>query len=59
MTYGELREVLHNLTEEQLGCDVTVELGITDEFYVAELRISGSENDVLDEDHPVIYVEDA
>lgn len=56
MTYKELLEKLNKLTEEQLNCDVTVEIMIENECYPAELRICGKTHDSLDEDHPVIYV---
>jgi len=59
MTYLDLLQALNNLTDEQLNCMVTVELGITDECYGADLRICDSEHGVLDENHPVIYAEDA
>lgn len=57
MTYRELFEKLGTLTESQLNCDLTVELGPEDECYPAELRIAGSEHDSLDENHPIIFVE--
>lgn len=56
MTYKDLLEKLQGLSESQLNCNITVELGPEDEFYPAEFRISGDENDVLDPDHPVIFV---
>jgi len=59
MTYYELLKRLSHLNDEQLGADVTVELGLTDECYAAEFRICDVGHDSLDEDHPVIYAEDA
>ncbi len=59
MKYNELLRCLNNLTEEQLQCDVTVELAMdhgSNECYPAELKICGFEHGVLDEDHPVIFV---
>lgn len=57
MTYRDLLAELSRMTDEQLSCDLTVELAIEDECIPAELRICGPNHDVLDEDHPVIYVE--
>ena len=59
MTYWDLLRALSKLTDEQLECTVTVELGITDECYAAKLRVCDSEHGVLDVNHPVIYAEDA
>lgn len=56
MTYKELLKRLSTLTPEQLNCDVTVELEVQDECYPAELRICGPDHELLDEDHPVIFV---
>lgn len=57
MTYRKLREALNDLTEEQLDCDVTVEAALSDECSSAEFRVCDEEHDILDEDHPVIYVQ--
>ena len=59
MTYRELLNALHELDDSQLDCTCTVEFGISDEYFAAELRICDIEHDVLDENHPVIYVPDA
>lgn len=63
MTYRELLAELQGLDDDQLDSDVTVELGLEDECYPAELRICDTDhfahNGSLDEFHPVIYVEDA
>ena len=58
MTYRELLEGLKQLTSEQLECDLTVELGLSDECCLGELRIADCEHD-LGEWHPVIYVPNA
>ena len=55
MTYRELRELLHDATEEQLDCDLTVELGTSEECFAAEYKIYYG--DILDSGHPTIYVE--
>jgi hypothetical protein len=59
MKYRELLESLKQLTSEQLECDLTVELGLSDECCLGELRIADCEHDLLDEWHPVIYVPNA
>ena len=56
MTYGELAERLIDLTPEQLNTVVTVEVCHESECYPAELRITDTEHDILDENHPVIYI---
>jgi len=58
MTYRQLIEELKKLDDYQLGCDLTVELNIEDECLPAELRICGPNHDVLDKNHPVIFVKD-
>ena len=55
MTYRELLQSLTNLTNEQLDCDVTIELEFEDECFPAELRICGDTHDLLAEGHPVIF----
>ena len=55
MTYRELIEQLEKLTEEQLGCTVTVEHLYDQEYYPADFDIV-VESDVLDEDHPIITI---
>lgn len=55
ITYRDLLKELMELSDEQLECDVTVENGIENECFAAELRICAEEHDSLDEDHPVIY----
>lgn len=56
MTYRQLIERLQCLHPSQLECDVTVRIDGEDEYYaVTELRIA--DTNVLDPDHPVLYVE--
>ncbi len=57
MTYKELLEILQTLDAEQLGWPITVELGLSDECIEGELRICDIEHGVLDDNHPVIYIE--
>jgi len=56
-TYRELQNALNQMNDEQLDSTITVHDGPTDEFHPAELRImDGEVCDVLDDNHPVIYV---
>lgn len=59
MTWEELVVAILELSPEQRNSTVTVELGVSDECYAAELRICGEGHDMLDENHPVVYVKDA
>lgn len=56
MKYRELAHLLDELTPEQLDCDITVELSQEQECLPGEFRITDIENDLLDENHPVIFV---
>ncbi len=60
MTFGELKAELSDLTEEQLDCDISVCIESQDEYFSgtnAEMTIC-EEDDVLDADHPFIYIKD-
>ncbi len=59
MIYQELLNQLLSFSKERLLQTVTVELGIEDECFTADLRICGSDHDSLDEGRVVLYVEDA
>ncbi len=59
MTFGELKDKLSTLDEEQLKCDVTVYLKCQDEFFACKSLATTKNDDVLDVNHPVIIVEDA
>jgi hypothetical protein len=59
ITYRTLGKLIAAMNEEQLDCDLTVEIPTEQlsECYSAELRIAGSEHDAgLDDGHPVIFV---
>jgi len=64
MTYQDLLNALSKMTPEQLQCDLTVEVPVDhgsvaawgNECYPAELKICEVNHGVLDEDHPVILV---
>lgn len=58
LTYEKLAELISYMTDEQRQKNVTVEIfdGESMECFQADLMICGEEHDLLDEDHPVIYV---
>lgn len=56
LTYAALRDLINQMSDDQLAMDVTVEDADEDECYAAELRICGHEHDSLDEFHPVIFL---
>ena len=62
MTYQQLMDRLSKLERWQLDCDVTVEIGEEDclkgEYYSAYLRMTGMDNDTLDENHPILFIND-
>jgi hypothetical protein len=57
MKYRTLLEKLQEMTPEQLECDVTVEDPCEDECYGARLLIAGTHHSSLDENHPVLYMD--
>jgi len=59
VTWEELANAILKLSSEQRNSTVTVELGVSDECYPADLRICDIEHESLDENHPVVYVKDA
>lgn len=57
ITYGELLKRLQGFTKEQLDCTVVVLDRAYDEYNnMSTIYFSGSENDVLDEDHPILVI---
>ena len=56
ITYRTLAQLIEKMSDEQKDCDVTVEDGIENECYHAELRISAENHDSLDDNHPVIFI---
>ena len=59
MTYRELADLINSLSEEQQNTTVTVYDPAPDEFFPAYNFITTGEafgTDVLDEDHPVILI---
>jgi hypothetical protein len=58
MTYSELLKHLQSLPKDRLNDTATVFCQFTDEYLpVKAMWSAGSENDVLDEDHPYFVVE--
>lgn len=57
ITYRQLAQLILLMDENQLDSDVTAEVfdGENTESFAAELRIAG-EDSALDENHPVLYV---
>jgi hypothetical protein len=56
ITYRQLFAIAQAVfTEEQWDSDVTVEDGINEECFAAELRIADEHHDSLDNEHPVIF----
>ena len=59
LTYRSLAIIINTyMTEEQRDCDVTVEVfdGQNTECFPAGLRVVGPDSDILDDGHPVIFV---
>lgn len=57
ITYGELLKRLQGFTKEQLDCNVVVLDRAYDEYNdMTTIYFSGVENDVLDEDHPILVI---
>jgi len=54
ITYRKLRELLNQMSEEQLDMDVTIEIAWEDECIAGELTICGVDHGVLDDYHPTI-----
>ena len=58
-TYRDMLRALDLCSDEQLDCDITIELEYADEFYPAEFRICDIKHSVLDDGHPVIFTDKA
>jgi len=57
ITYGELLKRLQGFTKQQLDCTVVVLDRAYDEYNdMTTIYFSGQENDVLDEDHPILVI---
>jgi hypothetical protein len=54
MTYKELLEILNQMNEDQLNCDVTVYVASDHEFYRAENIYEVNGSDVVDDGQFVI-----
>ena len=58
MTYRELVQRLQEMDDEQLDCDVTIEIPCDyddNECYPGCLRIANDNHSSLDDNHPVIF----
>jgi len=57
ITYGQLLKRLQSFSKEQLKCTVVVLDSAYDEYNeMNTIYFSGQENDVFDEDHPILVV---
>lgn len=61
MKYRQLLDKLKSLSDEQLNCDLAVELDLSEECFSATtgdftFDIAGENNDYLDDGHPVFRV---
>jgi len=56
-TYRQMGEKIKEMNDEQLDSNITVYVENEEEFYPADLRIV-KEDDVLDENHPIIVISD-
>ena len=56
LTYQQLKDWLSNLTQEQLDMNVTVMIQDVDELYPVSSIGIPTEEDRLDEEHPVLYI---
>jgi hypothetical protein len=58
MTYIQLLTRISLMTTDQQGCEVTIFIPEDNEYrYVNNLIFAGTEDDVLDEDHPILNLE--
>jgi len=57
ITYGQLLKRLQSFSKEQLKCTVVVLDSAYDEYNeMNTIYFSGQENDVFDEDHPILVI---
>ena len=57
ITYGQLLKRLQSFSNEQLKCTVVVLDSAYDEYNdMTTIYFSGSENDMFDEDHPILVI---
>lgn len=56
-TFRDLKVFLSALSEEQLDCDLSVQLSHNEEYYEVIAFDLAEDDDVLDKDHPYIIVE--
>ena len=58
LTFRTLKDALGRLSEEQLGNDVSIHQGSTDEYFELEGILICSEDDVLDKGHPYLEIKE-
>jgi hypothetical protein len=63
-TYRELRDTLNELTDEQLDCNIAVELDLSDEVFSSSndgvrFDFADDGHELLDENHPVFVLPEA
>jgi hypothetical protein len=59
LTYRQMFEILENVSPEQIDMNVSVYLAWEDEYFeVEDVTFATKENDVLDAEHPILYVDD-
>ena len=57
ITYGQLLKRLQSFSKEQLNCTVVVLDSAYDEYNdMTTIYFSGQENDMFDEDHPILVI---
>lgn len=57
LTYRQLAAIINEqFNDDQKDMDVTIELGTMQEAFAAELRVCDKNHEVLDENHPVLFV---
>jgi hypothetical protein len=57
MTYGELLTKLYELSPSNLAHDVSVYCEVSDEFFAVSDFTFTVGNDVLDDNHPILTIE--
>lgn len=58
-TYRQLKKQIEKFNDEQLDSDVSVYLAWENEYFeIEDVTFATSENDILDSEHPILYVDD-
>ena len=56
MNYKELKDILNNMSEEELSCEVTALAIDAGEFLPVTALVYADHTDTLDEGHPYFYI---